>query len=65
MPEYIMTFGEYKGDDISEVPRRRLEWYLEHIEDGGFPWMERWDRDELLEAIEVELIQRDRSYSDY
>lgn len=65
MPDYIMTFGEYKGEDISMVPRDRLNWYQEQLEDGNFPWMGEDTKKELEEEIELEIHQRVRSHSKF
>ena len=65
MPNYILTFGKYKGQDISMVPRIRLDWYQEQLEDGSFAWMAEGTKEELEEGIELEILQRIRSHSDF
>ena len=59
MPDYIMPhWSKYKGKDISVVPRSHLEWLQEE------DWVEEKFKD-LLQAIEEELEQRDRSYDTF
>ena len=65
MPNYIMTFGKYSGQDISMVPRGYVIWMQENIVEGEKGWMTNEDREELGEAIEEELAQRDRSHVDW
>lgn len=57
-----MKFSKYNGKDISDVPRKFLNWCLEMIEDGEFKWMTSEDKKELEKAIEEELALRDRSH---
>ncbi len=58
MPNYIMPhWSKYQGRDISVVPRRHLEWLQEQT------WIDK--HPSLIEAIEEELQQRDRSYDDF
>jgi len=60
-----MTFGGFRDHDISMVPRSRLEWYQERLEDNDFHFLGKKQREDFEEAIVVELEQRDRSYSDF
>ena len=61
MPDYTMPYwSKHAGEDISDVPRKYLEWLLEWIED-----LDNWDDTELYEAAEEELAMRDRSYIDF
>ena len=61
MPDYIMPhWSKHSGEDISDVPRRYLEWLLEWIEDK-----DNWTDTEFVDAIEEELAMRDRSYIDF
>ena len=65
MPDYIMTFGKYTGQDISMVPRGYLVWVQENLLEDEKSWMGSSDREVMEEAIEIEFAQRDRSHSDF
>jgi len=66
LQEYTIKFGKYSGEDISNVPRKYLNWLLEELEDeDSFFILSDKDKEELLEAIEEQLQIRDRSYIDF
>ena len=66
MPGYIMKFTDYRGQDISMVPRKYLIWIQGHLLDEGKPeWMSDKERDEFAEAIKMDLAQRDRSHDNF
>ena len=55
MPDFIMPhWSKHAGDDISIVPRDYLEWLQEQ------EWIAK--HKELLDAIDEDLEQRDRSH---
>lgn len=58
MPNYEMPhWSQHRGKDISLVPRRDLEWLQEQ------DWIEKHKT--LLDAIDEDLEQRDRSYTKF
>jgi len=65
MPDYIMSFGKYAGQDISMVPRGYLIWIQENLLEDRGSYLKEAEKDEMEEAIEVEFAQRDRSHSDF
>ena len=66
LQEYTIKFGKYSGEDISNVPRKYLNWLLEELEyEDSFFILSDKDKEELLEAIEEQLQIRDRSYIDF
>jgi len=63
LQEYTIKFGKYAGEDISNVPRRYLNWLLEELEEEDSFWiLSDKDKAELTEAIEEQLQIRDRSH---
>ena len=66
LQEYTIKFGKYSGEEISNVPRKYLNWLLEELEDeDSFFILLDKDKEELSEAIEEQLQIRDRSYIDF
>ena len=66
LQEYTIKFGKYSGEDISNVPRKYLNWLLEELEESdSFFILSDKDKEELSEAIEEQLQIRDRSYIDF
>ena len=65
IPDYIVTFGKYSGQDISMVPRGYLIWVQENLIEDENSWMKQVEKDEMEEAIEIEFAQRDRSHSNF
>jgi len=66
LQEYTMKFGKYSGEDISNVPRKYLNWLLEELEEkDSFFILSNKEKEELSEAIEEQLQIRDRSYIDF
>jgi len=66
LQEYIIKFGKYSGEDISNIPRKYLNWLLEELEEkDSFFILSDKDKEELSEAIEEQLQIRDRSYIDF
>ena len=65
MPDYIMSFGKYAGQDISMVPRGYLIWIQENLLEDRGSYLKETEKDEMEEAIEIEFAQRDRSHSDF
>jgi len=66
LQEYIIKFGKYAGEDISNVPRKYLNWLLEELEEeDSFFILSDKDKEELTEAIEEQLQIRDRSHIDF
>jgi len=64
--EYTIKFGKYAGEDISNVPRKYLNWLLEELEEEDSFWiLSDKDKTELTEAIEEQLQIRDRSHIDF
>ena len=55
----ILSFGKHKGKPLAEVEREYLEWLRGAFDANskGSPITE-----ELLDAIDEELAERDRSY---
>lgn len=64
MPNYIMSFGLHRGKDISLVPRSYLKWIQNEDEDEKKDWVQKKYPD-LIEAIDEEIQQRERSYDDF
>jgi len=65
MPDYIMSFGKYAGQDISMVPRGYLIWIQENLLEDRGSYLKETEKDEMEEAIEIEFAQRDRSHSGF
>ena len=65
MPDYIMFFGKFKGQDISMVPRGYLNWIQENLIEDDDSWLYQSEKDKIEEEIERELAQRDRSHVDW
>ena len=66
LQEYTIKFGKYSGKDISNVPRKYLNWLLEELEDeDSFFIFSDKEKEELSEVIEEQLQIRDRSYIDF
>ena len=64
--EYTIKFGKYSGEDISNVPRKYLNWLLEELEEeDSFFILSKKEKEELSETIEEQLQIRDRSYIDF
>ena len=51
---YMPHWSKYQGEDISDVPRNYLEFLLEQ------EWIDKHPK--LVEAIDYQLIVRDRSH---
>ena len=63
LQEYTIKFGKYSGEEISNVPRKYLNWLLEELEESdSFFILSDKDKEELTEAIEEQLQIRDRSH---
>ena len=66
LQEYTIKFGKYSGEEISNVPRKYLNWLLEELEESdSFFILSNKEKEELSEAIEEQLQIRDRSYIDF
>lgn len=55
--DYIMPWGKHKGERLSSLKRRTIDWYLEQ------DWIIKWP--ELQIAMEEELEMRDRTGERY
>ena len=62
--EMIMPFGEYKDQQVMDVPRDRLEWYLEQW-DQEKTWIKKCASPELIKDMEHNLQRRERSGDTY
>lgn len=57
-----IEFGNYKGQDLGEIPSDYLQWLMETLEDD-----DRFSRQypDLYEEVEEELAIRERSHAHF